>query len=696
LIRWGIFVAGGIIVFAALAAYHNSFSGPFIFDDFPTIVRNPTIRHLGSALSPPPSGCAAAGRPLVNLSLAVNYAVGGLQVWGYHAVNITVHILAGLVLFGLVRRTLRQPVLSERFGQAALPLAFAVALLWTVHPLLTEPVDCVVHRTESIVGLFYLLTLYGFIRGVTEGGRREAEGVKQEIGARSNPTSDLQPLPSTLWLSASALSCLLGMASKEVMVSAPLMVLLYDRTFVAGTFRAAWGRRWRLYLVLASTWLLLAYLMMTTHNRGQIVGFGFGVTWWEYALTQCQAIVHYLRLSFWPHPLILDYGMAVVKRPGAVALQALILSMLVVGTLVGLWRWPAMGFVGTWFFAILAPSSSVVPLTTQTVAERRMYLSLAAVIVLVVLGLYRLLGRRSWVIFLVLAVGLGCATVQRNQDYRSEVTMWSDTAAKCPDNERAFYNLGCALDKMPDRKPEAIAAYEAALRIRPTFVEAQTNLGNALLNWPGRLPEAIAAYGAALQLKPDSAEAHYNLGYALLKMPGRLPDAMAEFETALRINPDYAAAHNNLGDALRTVPGRLPDAIAQFEAALRINPGLVDAQISLGNALLNLPGRRPDAVAHFEAAVQIDPDSAMAHYDLGNAFAQSGLWPDAIAQYEAALRINPDSVAAHYNLGNTLLKMPGRLPDAIDQYKEALRLKPDLAPAREMLDRLQNPDGPKE
>src|SRR5580704_15716191 len=108
------FLAGGIIVFAALAAYYNSFSGPFIFDDGPAITNNPTIHHLWSALSPPPRG-GVLGRPMVNLSLAVNYAVGGLQVWGYHAMNLAIHIIAGLALFGVVHRTLLQPRLRERF-----------------------------------------------------------------------------------------------------------------------------------------------------------------------------------------------------------------------------------------------------------------------------------------------------------------------------------------------------------------------------------------------------------------------------------------------------------------------------------------------------------------------------------------------------------------------------------------------------
>jgi tetratricopeptide (TPR) repeat protein len=357
-----------------------------------------------------------------------------------------------------------------------------------------------------------------------------------------------------------------------------LLVLLYDRTFVAGTFRAAWRQRWRLYLGLGSTWLLLAYLMMGTNHRGGACGFGLGVSWWEYALKQCQAIVHYLWLCFWPHPLIFDYGMEVVKWPGAVVPQALVLIILVAGTLVGLWRWPMVSFVGIWFFAILAPSSSVVPIKMQTMAEHRMYLPLAGVITLSVLGLYRLAGRGSMVACLALATGLVALTVQRNKVYQSALAIWSNTVANCPDNIRARYNLGNALGKIPDRRLEAIAEYEAALRIDPGYLAARINLAYILSGFPDRWPEAIAQYETVLRSAPDNATAHNNLANMLLNIPGRLPDAIAQYEAALRAKPDYVEARVNLGNVFASIPGRLPEAIAQYKAALRIKPDFKAAQ----------------------------------------------------------------------------------------------------------------------
>ncbi len=276
------------MVAAGLLAYSNSFTGSFIYDDAPSILGNPTIRHLWpiwQPLSPPhKGGITVEGRPLVNLSLAVNYALGGLDVWGYHALNLAIHLLAGLTLLGIVRRTLLQPKLRERFGAAANELALAVAVLWVVHPLQTESVTYIVQRAESLMGLFYLLTLYCFIRGAES------------------------PRPRA-WYSLCVTACALGMASKEVMVSVPLMVLLYDRTFVSGSLREVWRQRWPLYLALASTWILLGYLMFFTGSFGNAVinAKENGIAWWKYLLTEPGVILYYLRLAAWPYPLCFDY-----------------------------------------------------------------------------------------------------------------------------------------------------------------------------------------------------------------------------------------------------------------------------------------------------------------------------------------------------------------------------------------------------
>jgi tetratricopeptide (TPR) repeat protein len=261
----------------------------------------------------------------------------------------------------------------------------------------------------------------------------------------------------------------------------------------------------------------------------------------------------YLKLAFWPHPLVLDYGPDVVHHIIDVLPYVLALIALLVGTAIALWRWPVVGFAGAWLFLILAPTTSIVPVVGQPMAEHRMYLSLAAVVTVVVFGLYRWIGWRSAIMLAVVAVGLGWLSVLRNGDYRSDVAICRDTVAKCPGNARAHYNLGEAWGKIPGHLPDSIFEYEASLRINPQYEIAHYNLGLALSKTPGRLLEAITEYEAALRIKPDLKQAHTNLGVILANIPGRLPEAIKHFEAALQIEPDSPEARENLRVARQTL-----------------------------------------------------------------------------------------------------------------------------------------------
>jgi tetratricopeptide (TPR) repeat protein len=660
-----------LIIAAGVGAYHNSFQGPFILDDIPSIAGNSHIRHLwpiGDALSPPASSMVG-GHPVVNVSLAVNYALGGLAVRGYHAFNLAIHILAALTLYGIVRRTLLRPGLRERFGASGDWIALAVAALWTLHPLQTEAVTYLIERGELLMGLFYLLTLYGFIRGVESPGHGR-------------------------WFVLSVVACALGMATKEVMVTAPLMVLLYDRAFAGGSLRQAWARHRRLYLGLAATWLLLGYLMAGSGNLpGRGVGYGLGITWWSYALTECRVVVQYLWLAIWPHPLVFDYGGAIgggitISHFAEAAPYALILAILVAGVLVELRRQPALGFVGAWFLVILAPSSSVVPLAGQPMAEHRMYLPLAAVVTTAVVGAFEI-GKRLF--NKPQDVALGCAasgavavlfaflTIQRNRNYSTALTIWQDTVEKRPSNPRAHNNLGFNLERA-GRPQEAITQDELALRINPDYPDAHNNLGIALMD-QGRPQEAIEHYEQALRIKPDYPDAHYNWGIALERM-GRGQEAISQYEQALRLDPEDAEAHNNLALALAR-EGRGQEAIGHWEQALRIRPDYAEAHDNLGVALGRM-GRVQDAIGHYEQALRLKPDDAEAHDNLGIALVQLGRVAEALGQYEQALRLKPGDARMHSNLALALARL-GRLPEAIEHWDQAVRIKPDFAEAHNNL-----------
>ena len=680
---------------AVTAVYANSLNAPFIFDDLPAVVRNRSIHHLWSSLSPPVNGSGVSGRPLVNFSLSVNYAFGGLEVRGYHLLNLALHALASLVLWGVLRRTARgiwwglpvgrTPTKNGGRQSADLPTAslpetaelFAgiTALLWAVHPLLTESVVCVVQRNEVLGSLFYLLTLYCFIRGL-------------EVGdARRSPAPPQDARRTLRWLGLSWLACLAGVASKEHVVTAPLLVFLYDRTFISGSFRDAWRHRRKFYAALVATWLLLAWLVWHNRSRGGTVGFGLGITPWEYLLTQSRAIVLYLRLSFWPHPLVLDYGWPVVRTLGDVLWQSTLVLTMLAAAAIAFWRKSGAGFLAISFFLLLAPSSSFVPLATQTIAEHRMYLPLATVLGLVVasaLTLAQRAGRGGLRLatagFIAVSLALGMATVKRNADYRTELSIWLDTVAKWPTNARAQGNLGRAY-LLLGRPEEAIAASREELRVDPSYRGAgRGNIGRALTEL-GRPTEALPYFDEGLRLEPDDVDLHNNYGIALAAL-GRWTEAIAQYEEVLRLQPDFANAHNNLANALLKL-GRPAEAISHYEAALGLDSHLADAEANLGRTLAET-GHAAEAMPHFEKALLADPDSADAHIDLANGLMATGRPAEAILHYETALRLQPDRALAHFGLGNVLASQ-GNFAGAITHYEAAVRLQPQLVAAQHNL-----------
>jgi len=619
------------LIGVGLAAYRNSFGGAFLFDDLPRIVDNRQVHQLW----PLWDVIHRSSRPVVQVSLALNYAVGGVNPWGYHAVNLAVHILAGLVLFGIVRRMLESGRMRARYGGEAPWLAMVVAGIWLVHPLQTESVTYIIQRAESLMGLFFLLMLY--------------------CGIRANHS----PHPRG-WCVAAVTACALGMDSKEVMVSAPVLMLVHDRVFIAGSFRDILRRRWGLYAGLAATWIVLGVSLATSRVEKQMV-LGPDPTPWRYALTQGGVILHYLRLSVWPHPLVLDYGWPLAESVASAMPGAAIVLALLAGTVLALRREPWVGFWGAWFFLILAPTSSFIPIA-DAAFEHRMYLPLAAVVVLVVIGgrdLLRLLARRlrasddvrrglevGWVVAAVAATAcLGYATSRRNEDYRSELAMWRATVAEQPENPRAHINLGAVLTRQ-GKAGEAMAQYAEAVRLRPDYAGAQVNLGDALYR-QGRNQEAIAHLAEAVRLKPDNGEAHSCLASALVSQ-GRDQEAIAHFSRAASLDADSSQAYNDLGNALY-LEGRIAEAVTHYSEAVRLQPGFARAHHNLGLALLR-QGDTLGAIARFSETIRLQPGDARPHNDLGILLYARGRTKESIAQFSEALRLDPTFEGARQNL----------------------------------------------
>lgn len=594
------------IVVAACLAWANSFSGPFVFDDRPAVLTNPTLGRISTALVPPADGGTVSGRPLVNLSLALNRTISGTDVWSYHAFNLAVHLCTALLLFGVVRRALSSGALAcvgspgpaERLTwdeDAATPVAFSAALVWAVHPLQTSAVTYIVQRAESLMALCFLLTLYGFVRGTLARGREGREG-------------------GAFWLTVSVAACAAGMAGKEVMAAAPVVVLLFDRTFLSGTVRAAWRARSRYYAALGATWLLLAWLVFANGSRAGTAGLGTSVQPLDYALTQCAAIVHYLKLALWPTGFVFDHGTAVVTDLATVWPQAILVVMALVASCVAHLRRRPVGFFAFAFFLILAPSSSFIPIATQTVAEHRLYLPLAFVTTALAVAVYRWAGRRVWVVAIALAVPLASGTHLRNRDYETALALWSDTVAKRPDNARARVHLGNSLVQA-GRPEEALAQFQAALQLRPNDSETHSNLATVLAAL-GRTEEALSHHERAIHIAPESFAARLNFANTLTRAK-RASDAVVHFAAAERLGTLDAPSHYNYGVVLVQTRD-FPAAIEQFRATVSQQPEHVGARVNLGNALL-LVGRAQEAIEVYEEALRRSPADPQILKNLGHA-----------------------------------------------------------------------------
>jgi len=604
------------VCLVAAIAYLPAMTAPFVFDDVPSIVDNVSIRQAWPPFDAlrPPKRSAFAGRPVVNYSFAVNGAVARLAGWPalvdgtspdavlpYHLGNLLLHLCSGALVFGIVRRTLVKQRYSERWAASAFPVALGVTMVWLVHPIQTEAVLYTTQRTELLVGACYLAALYAWIRAWDASGSRAA--IAWRIGA--------------------VLACLVGMGSKEVMVTAPLVIVLYDRAFRVDSWRALAGRRdgrvwW--YGLLAATGIWRVALSAGTSRNGT-AGFATGIHWYEYLYSQGWAIPRYLRLMVWPNDLVIDYGVRPLHEAwaalGLVALGVCVAAVLVAWRRADRWGWCA--FLGSWFFLILAPSSSVVPITTEIAAERRVYLPLLAVVMLTAIGgdaLWTRLRRATpraerpghpvAVLMAAASAFLLVATFERGRTYRDPEALWGDAVAKVPENPRALEALG------------VLMANES----------------------PPRLSDADSLFARAGALDSSSVSPLYERALVALA-EHRGADARAMLEQVVRRQPDYPNAAGVLGQ-LVDQSGRPDLAVPLLRQAVAAQPS---AQLDheLGVAYLGL-GRTDDALGALRTAVALDSSPPSELSFLGSVLAESGHPAEAIAALERALAMEPQNL----------------------------------------------------
>ena len=662
-----------LIATCALTAYWTSLHGAFFLDDYGSIVNNPHIRRLwplSEAMSlplwSPPSYETVYGRPVLSLSLALNYFLLGQQPqqpWGYHIGNLLIHISSGLLLFGLVRRTLQLPRMREYFGNRAMWIALAAAVIWTIHPLNTECVTYIVQRAESLMGMFFLLTMYSFLRGTQSGN-------------------------GTMWYALSIVACLLGMGTKEGMIAAPILAFLTDWLFIAGSGRAAWKARWKIHAALFSCWiypiLFFIYSKPFTPDPGDVFP-----SPWLYALTQFRSIFLYVRYSLYPVGLVFNYQM-----PTANGLVDVIGEAIVVISLLSVLAWALnrghwVALLGAWFFLPLFPSSSFLP-TADNASLHRVYLSLMPIVVLIVIAIDYVLLRiftrsdRSRAIGGFIMAGtaiaiLGYLTSERNRDYRSAATLWSVNIHLEPNRGLWYNNLGrTVLEK--GRVDEAVNLFKTAIERDPELAAPYAYLGSVLRDKQHH-HEAIESFQKARRRNPTNPDIHKLLG-RLMNEIGQREEGILTLQKMVELEPNKPETCLQLAQAYAAI-GQPTEAEAACRAALLRNRNHPQAHNQLGVILTQL-GRSAEAEAEYREALRLEPDQPEALNNLGSALIRRGQYDEAVPLYEAALRHVPENADLHNNLGFAYFKL-GRTSDAQSHFRAALRNNPEHRLALENL-----------
>lgn len=648
---WMIFIPA----LCAVWAYHGALDGKFVFDDVPSVTDNSSLLTVGgfwdAAFGDKQS--PISNRPVVCLTLALNYWWGGLEPRGYHVFSLAVHALNSILLVLVLRRTLIAPNLGGAYAPAqATWMATAIAAVWAVHPLGVDSVTYVTQRTTLVMSFFILLTLYGTLRSATDAER------------------------PTFWKWFTVAMCALALMSKEEAAALPILVILFDRAFLYDSFESSFSKRGGLYGALAATWLLLIACVIAG-PKNPTVGFNTvpRLNALEWLMTQSRVLVQYLRLTIWPSPLIATYDWPFVRNPGDVVGYGIAILLLLGGTgLLWVFR-PPWAWLGAMFFLLLAPTSSIMPIVSEAIAERRMYLPMLALVIPAMLGVMwvgerisrAMFGpsplRGAWLVvpLAVLVYFESAETARYARVFDNDMTLWTDVASKNELKNRSFLAgsilLGCAKPWLDQgRYDKAIPLLEEAVECEAPTVDMLVNMAAAYVDIK-KYDKAEDYYQRAFRVDPNHSNALSNYGKMMLDLyqadppekrlgpnDPRMQKAYEMGKRAIAINPRNTTYYNNFGSIAYHL-GRVQEADQAWLAALQLDPNNLNAATNRA-AVLAQSGRINEAVQTFEAIYHRNPQIDGVLINLVQAYVQMGNKQAALQRVQNTLNINPNHATA--------------------------------------------------
>jgi len=672
-----------IIAGVASAIYASSLRNSFHFDDQHYIVGNSYIRDISNIpyffTSPRYSSFekifSGHYRPLLVTSYALNYAAGGLSPLGYHVVNLIFHIGSAFLVYLISRSLLgvslsiRQEVGIDKVGpmSPSIVTSAIAGLIFAVHPFNSEVVNYITARSSVMCAFFYLLSFYCWVR------YRESRKGPQKSSWR---IGDSGYGGSHAFYIASFLSFVLSILTKEIAVTLPSILLLYDLYFylpevtpsvlshkqkgeiedegppspLPARYRI-WHPDGRLSFgaILHGVWqsipLYLPYILLVIlpylSYRFLLFGRLVNIQYRDYytnLLTQPKVLIKYLSLLLFPSGLTIDHDITLSTTISDThVLASIVLLSLFLITAFFLYKrgreWRVLSFFIIWFFITLLPTT-IIPLNA-ILQENRGYL--AGIVFPIFAGswagrlcsfaysgrvILNLRGKSilivtGFLLFILISI-YSFLTIQRNAVWKSDYTLWSDAVEKAPGSARAHDNLGLA------------------------YIEE------------GKYELALEEFGKTLKLNPRYYLAYYNAG-VVYQLQNKLNMARDAYEACLRINPGYFRACYNLGIVYKGM-GEIDRAIEVYEKAISIDPRHPFVYNNLGVALAE-KGRLDRAIDAFKKAIEADPNYEKAHFNLGNMYYKTGKYDLAVEAYRSALHIKPDYREAGEMLREVMAKL---------------------------------------
>jgi len=664
-----------LLILITTVLFANTLKNSFVWDDRDLVVENIYIRsarYIPFLLSPSywkrqEVETSGQYRPIRSLSFVFDYGLWKLNPAGYHLTNLLLHIVNVILVYFLMnylwqpRRLPPLPLATYEVakGNMLLNLPFLTALFFAIHPAHVESIAWIKSRQDLFASIFFLSALFLFINYI-----------KEEVSRRR-----------AIFYFAACISFILALLSKEAAVIFPFVLVLYALCFsMKPDYKKIMVR------VLPFFAIVVLYFLFKANVLGRLVSMGHGhkIGLYPNILTVFMTLGYYIKILVFPFDLNVEHAFLV---PGSlfevpVFFSVILLLVCLVAAIKTFKESRLAFFAMLWIFITLAPVSNIIFLSARPIAEQRLYipsLGFCIILAMAVTALSRvrlkfmpnaMVKYFPALVFMPLFYFYSVGVVERNLDWRNELTLWSRTVHSSPNSTRAHNNLGKAYSDI-GRHEEAIGLYKKALELYPAHANAYYNLGRAYSDL-GDPDRAIESYKKVIEIRPDYASAYNNIATEY-KQLGMLQESEDFYNKALEVDPEYERGHYNLAN-LCVDRGEFSEAIKLYRRAMDINPWNVAIYNNLAKVYTDL-GVHEEAAALYKEAIRLNPDDADVYYNIAEEYRKLGRYEDAAYEYDRILKVNPRYVDLYYNLGNSYSHL-GRFEEAIESYIKAIEINP--------------------